>query len=107
MRAYVHACVKVFEFLCLYKGLINHVFVINTNKINSTTGAVPVKTNLLATSIVTAQFLLQMQNKKMFDLENESESDEGKHLQLRNSKATVKIYERYIYQILALHIFVS
>ena len=43
--------------------------------------AVRVKANLPQTSTVIGQFLLQMYNKKMFDLENESQSDEAQHSQ--------------------------
>ena len=41
--------------------------------------AVRVKTNLQGTSTVIAIFLLQMSNKKMFDLENEGQIDGAQH----------------------------
>ena len=51
-----------------------------SNKSNSTARAVRVEANLPGTSTVNAQFLLQMHNKKVLDLENEGQSDEAQHL---------------------------
>ena len=43
--------------------------------------AVQVEANLPGIFPVIVQFLLQMHNKKMFDLENEGQSDGTQHLQ--------------------------
>ena len=39
--------------------------------------------------------LLQIHNKKMFDLDNEGENDETQHLQLCHSIADITIYKRH------------
>ena len=44
-------------------------------------GYLRVKANMLATSIVIAKFLLQMHNKKTFDLEHEGQGDGAQHPQ--------------------------
>ena len=48
------------------------------NKSTTTAGGgVRVKANLPGTTTIIAQLLLQMHNKKMFDIENEGQSDAG------------------------------
>ena len=47
------------------------------------------------TSTVIAQFLLQMHNKKMFDLGNECQSDGAQHSEWCRSIANIKLYTSY------------
>ena len=44
---------------------------------------------------VITHFLLQMHNKKMFDLENKGQSDGARRTQRRYSTAISKIYKRH------------
>ena len=46
-----------------------------------TAGTVWVEAILPGTSTIIAQFLLQMHNKNMFDIEDEGQSDAGRHPQ--------------------------
>ena len=57
--------------------------------------AVRVKANLPQISTVIAKFLLQMQNKKMFDLENEFKSSGAWLPQWSYSMADFKIHKRH------------
>ena len=65
------------------------------NKSNFTVKALPVETNLQVTSIVTAQFLVQMNNNKMFDIENKGQGDGAQHPQWLHSIAQIKINKRH------------
>ena len=51
--------------------------------------------NLPGTSTVIAQFLLLMHNKKMFDKENEGQSDGAQHMQWCYSMANINLYHVY------------
>ena len=77
------------EFLC--NGSSRDVS--NSDKSNSTVETVRVEANLRETSTVIAQFLLQMHNKKMFDIKNAGESDEAQHPPWCNSMANIKMYK--------------
>ena len=56
-------------------------------------GAVQVEANLPRTSIVIAQFSLLKYSKKIFDLENEGQSDVAQHPQWCFSMADVNLYK--------------
>ena len=58
-------------------------------------GGVQAKANLPETYNVVAQFLLEMHNNEMFNLENECQRDVAQHTQWRHSMANIKIYKRH------------
>ena len=59
---------------------------------NFTAGTVKVEANMSETATVIAQFVLQMYNKKLFDLENEWQSDRAQHPELCHSITNIEIY---------------
>ena len=62
-----------------------------TNKSNYMAGVVRVEANLPGHPSVRGQFLLEMLNKKLIDLENEYQRDGAQHQQLCHSIANIKI----------------
>ena len=55
-------------------------------------GSMRIEANLPGTSTVIAQFLLQMHNKKMFNLESKGQSEGAQHFQWCHLMANIKIY---------------